>query len=65
MCRAQVTEIDQLTYRPSFKNKRRRVLFMFSDLVIICKRRGGDQMEYRGSFTLLDAIAISFETHRE
>ena len=44
-----------------------RSLLVFSDQVIICKRRGEDQMEYRarGSFSLMDALAISFETHRE
>ena len=67
ICRASVTEIDQLTSRPSFnRNKRkRRIIFIFNDQVIICKRRGGDQLEYRGSFSLMDAIAISFETHCE
>ena len=65
ICRAVVTEIDQLTSRPSFKNKRRRLVFVFSDQVIICKKRGGDQLDYRGSFSLMDAIAISFETHRK
>ena len=48
MYRTVVTEIDQLTSRPSMKRKCHQILLLFIDQVIICKRRVGNKWSIEG-----------------
>jgi len=62
--RMMVSEVGgNLSSRPSFKNRHHRTLFIFSDLIIVCKNRRNNEYQYRDSFSLLNAVAVKFATH--
>ena len=56
-----VFELDKVNHW--LKGKHKRVLLLFSDLVVVAKRNK-EQYVFKSSFSLLNVVAVSFQTAR-
>jgi hypothetical protein len=55
------SEVQELGVRPGFRSKHRRVLFLFNDLAVICKRRHNEYV-FKENFSLLNVLPVKFES---